>query len=98
MVSPGGVDAINSNGGVERQDQAEKAKQQAKPHSRAAFQEPAHAERNKERSNEYDCCDRVSLCLRHCVKHRGGSISEGDPWNSILVSNPKNGSASPSAR
>src|SRR6478672_1842915 len=37
MISPGGVDAVNGNSGVERQNQAEKAKQQAKAHSRAAF-------------------------------------------------------------
>src|SRR5437763_4949746 len=98
MVSPGGVDAVNGDSGVERQNQAEKAKQQAKAHSRAAFQEPAHAERDKKRSDEYDRCDRISLCLRHCVKHRGGSISEGDPWNSILVPNAKDATASPLAR
>src|SRR5205823_11454743 len=97
MVSPGGVDAVNGNSGVERQNQAEKAKQQAKAHSRAAFQEPAHAERDKKRYDGYDRCDRISLCLRHCVNDRAGSISEGDPWNRLLVSNGKDGSASPSA-
>src|SRR5882762_7882377 len=37
MVSPGGVDTINGNGGVERQYQAEKPKQQAKAYSGTAL-------------------------------------------------------------
>src|SRR5437660_5298617 len=98
MVSPGGVDAVNGNSGVERQNQAEKAKQQAKAHSRAPLQESADTERDKERSNEHGRCDRISLCLRHCAKHRVVSISEEGDWNRILVSNAKDGSASPLAR
>src|SRR5436305_1802087 len=78
VISPGGMDSVNGYRGVERQHQTEKPEQETKPHSCAALQEPADTERDKESSNEHCRCDRISLCLRHCVKHRGGIISEGN--------------------
>src|SRR5436189_6481323 len=69
MVSPGSVDAINGNSGVERQDQAEKAEEQAKSHSRAAFQKSTDAEGDKKRPKKHDRRHRVALRFRESVKH-----------------------------
>ena len=94
VISPGCVDTINGNRGVERQYQAEKAKQQAKLYSGTPLEEATRPERDKKRSNKYERRDGIPLCFRQSAKHRVDSISEEDRRNRLLVSCGKGGSPS----
>ncbi len=55
------MDSVNGDGGIERQRQTEKPKQQAKPDARAAFQKATHGERDKKGPDEHDRRDRIPL-------------------------------------